>query len=143
MKMQQQIAVVTLGISDLERSKAFYRDGFGWTPVFETPEIAFYQMNGFVFGTWLKSSLERDTQQEGLSGPAPMSLAHNVREERDVQPAIDRLLAAGGTLLRAADSPPYGGLRGYVADPDKHIWEIAFNPLWPIDENGHVAFKQS
>ena len=143
MKMQQQIAVVTLGISDLERSKAFYRDGFGWTPVFETPEIAFYQMNGFVFGTWLKSSLERDTQQEGLSGPAPMSLAHNLREEADVQPAIDRLLEAGGTLLRAADSPPYGGLRGYVADPDKHIWEIAFNPLWPIDENGHVAFKQS
>lgn len=53
---------------------------------------------------------------------------------------IDRLIAAGGSLLRAADAPPYGGLRGYVADPDGHLWEIAFNPAWSIDQNGRATF---
>ncbi len=139
--MQQQIAVVSLGISDLERSKEFYREGFGWTPVFENEEIAFYQMNGFVFGTWLKSSLEDDTKQQVLPGSGGVTLAHNVARESDVQIVIDKLVAAGGTVLREADAPPQGGRRGYIADPDEHIWEIAFNPLWPIDKDGHVTFK--
>ncbi|TYB87565.1 VOC family protein [Oceaniovalibus sp. ACAM 378] len=139
--MQQQIAVVTLGISDLERSKAFYRDGFGWTPVFENAEIAFYQMNGFVLGTWLKSSLEEDTKHQVLPGSGAVALAHNVSKEGDVQTVLDKLVAAGATVLREADEPPQGGRRGYIADPDGHIWEIAFNPMWPIDEDGHVTFK--
>ncbi len=139
--MQQQIAVVTLGISDLERSKTFYREGFGWTPVFENAEIAFYQMNGFVLGTWLKSSLEEDTMQQGLPGSGAVALAHNVSKAGDVQTVLDKLVAAGATVLREADEPPQGGRRGYIADPDGHIWEIAFNPMWPIDEDGHVTFK--
>ncbi|MDN3720535.1 hypothetical protein QW131_17980 [Roseibium salinum] len=61
MTMQQQISVVTLGIADLSRSRRFYTEGFGWVPVFENPEIIFYQMNGFVLGTFLKSSLEKKT----------------------------------------------------------------------------------
>lgn len=138
--MQQQIAVVTLGVSDLERSKTFYRDGFGWTPVFANAEIAFYQMNGFVFGTWLKSSLEEDTNTAGLSAPGAVALAHNVPHEGDVRAVMETLVAAGATVLRDADTPPQGGLRGYIGDPDGHIWEIAWNPAWPIDENGHVVF---
>ncbi|WP_036175933.1 glyoxalase, partial [Palleronia rufa] len=58
--MQQQISVVTLGIRDLGRSTRFYRGGFGWAPIFENEEIAFYQMNGFVLGMWLRPALERD-----------------------------------------------------------------------------------
>lgn len=139
--MQQQIAVITLGVSDLERSKSFYRDGFGWKPTFENAEIAFYQMNGFVFGTWLKSSLEEDTRQKCAPGANAMALAHNVPDERDVEIVIAELVAAGATLLRKAGEPPQGGRRGYVADPDGHIWEIAWNPEWPIDNNGHVTFK--
>lgn len=138
--MQQQIAVVTLGVSDLERSKRFYRDGFGWTPVFENEEIVFYQMNGLVFGTWLKASLEEDTNQRDLPAPGAMTLAHNVSEEGDVQAVMTSLVAAGATVLREADAPPQGGLRGYVGDPDRHIWEIAWNPAWPIDEEGRVVF---
>lgn len=138
--MQQQIAVVTLGVSDLERSKSFYGEGFGWNPVFENEEIAFYQMNGLVFGTWLKSSLEEDTKQQGLAPPGAVTLAHNVIEEDEVQTVIDKLVSAGATLLREADAPPQGGRRGYISDPDGHIWEIAWNPVWPVDEDGHVTF---
>ena len=61
--MQQQISVISLGIGDLERSKRFYREGFGWHPVFENAEIAFYQMNGFVFGMWLRAALEGDVRR--------------------------------------------------------------------------------
>jgi uncharacterized glyoxalase superfamily protein PhnB len=79
-------------------------------------------------------------RQPGTTQPSPMSLAHNVPAEAAVAPLIERLVAAGGKLLRAADAPPHGGYRGYVADPDGHAWEIAFNPAWPIDAEGHVTF---
>ncbi|WP_240989439.1 VOC family protein [Salipiger mangrovisoli] len=98
--MQQQISVITLGVSDLEKSKRFYGDGFGWAPVFENAEIVFYQMNGLVFGTWLKASLEEDARASDLPPAGAMSLAHNVPEEGDVDSVIKTLVAAGATVLR-------------------------------------------
>lgn len=138
--MQQQLSVITLGIADLARSRRFYGDGFGWTPVFANEEIVFYQMNGFVLGTWLTIALEGDMQRTGLARPGAFSLAHNVASGGEVQPTLDRLAQFGGRVLRAADAPPYGGLRGYVADPDDHAWEIAWNPAWPISPEGYVRF---
>ncbi len=139
--MQQQIAVVTLGVADHERSKRFYGDGFGWTPVFEAPGILFYQMNGLVLGLWTAEELEADMQRPGSVKPGAFALAHNVSSREEVQPLLDRLASAGGRVLRPADAPPHGGFRGYVADPDDHAWEIAFNPSWPIDAEGRVTFR--
>ncbi|PXA98428.1 glyoxalase [Nostoc sp. 3335mG] len=139
--MQQQLSVITLGIADLARSCRFYGEGFGWTPVFANDEIAFYQMNGFVLGTWLTPQLEADMQRPGLTRPGAVALAHNVAAQDQVQPLIDRLVAAGGTLLRPADAPDHGGFRGYVADPDDYAWEIAWNPAWTIDAEGRVTFS--
>lgn len=136
---QQQISVVTLGVADLARSKRFYGDGFGWTPVFENEEIAFYQMNGLIMGTWLKDRLAEDMRRQA-DGTSAIGLAHNVPGEQAVRDLIDRLAAHGGTVLRPADAPPHGGFRGYVADPDGHAWEIAHNPAWPIDDEGRVTF---
>ena len=138
--MHQQISVITLGVADLVRARRFYKDGFGWTPVFENEEIQFYQMNGLVLGLWLQAALEADMQRGGLARPGAFALAHNVPTQADVQPVLDRLAAHGGTILRAADAPAHGGFRGYVADPDDHAWEIAWNPAWPIDADGHVTF---
>jgi catechol 2,3-dioxygenase-like lactoylglutathione lyase family enzyme len=138
--MQQQISIVTLGVADLARSRRFYVEGFGWTPVFHNEEIVFYQMNGFVLGTWLETALAADTRRPKLMRPGCFSLAHNVPTREAVQPTIERLSRSGGHLLRAPDAPPYGGLRGYVADPDDHTWEIAWNPAWSIDSNGFVRF---
>ncbi|MET0291920.1 MAG: VOC family protein [Steroidobacteraceae bacterium] len=138
--MQQQLSVITLGVADLARSRRFYIEGFAWTPVFENAEIAFYQMNGFVLGTWLTSKLEEDMQRKGLVRPGAFALAHNVPNEADVEPLLERLAAAGGRILRRADAPEHGGFRGYVADPDEHAWEIAWNPAWKIDERGLVTF---
>ena len=138
--MQQQISVITLGIADLVRSRRFYVEGFGWAPVFENEEIVFYQMNGLMLGTWLQSGLETDMQRPNLARPGAFALAHNVPGQNDVQPLIDRLAKAGGRVLRHGDAPPHGGFRGYVADPDDHAWEIAWNPAWSIDERGLVTF---
>ncbi|MBI1170038.1 VOC family protein [bacterium] len=138
--MQQQVSVITLGIADLGRARRFYEQGFGWTAVFANDEIVFFQMNGFVLGLWLASALEAETglRRAGTSGA--FAMAHNVPARSDVQPVMDRLVQAGGTVTRAASAPPHGGYRGYVADPDGHSWEIAWNPAWAIDDKGHVSF---
>jgi catechol 2,3-dioxygenase-like lactoylglutathione lyase family enzyme len=138
--MHQQISVITLGVQDLQRSRRFYVDGFGWTPVFDNGEVVFYQMNGFVLGTWTTRELEEDMQRPGLRTPGAFSLAHNVGSLEEVNCLMARLATAGGRVLRAGDAPPHGGFRGYVADPDDHAWEIAWNPAWAIDIQGHVTF---
>ncbi|MEN3974003.1 VOC family protein [Emcibacter sp. SYSU 3D8] len=138
--MQHQISVITLGVADLARSRRFYGDGFGWTPVFENPEIVFYQMNGLMLGTWLAGALADDLGRPVAAAPGLVSLAHNVPAQTDVAPVIERLCASGGTLVMAPSAPPHGGFRGYVADPDGHAWEIAWNPDWPISPEGHVRF---
>lgn len=137
--MQQQISVITLGVADVARSKAFYRVGFGWEPVFEQDDVAFFQMNGLMLGLWEKAQLESDMQRPGVP-PGSFALASNVESAEAVDAGIERLVAAGATLLRAADAPPHGGYRGYIADPDGNAWEIAWNPAWTVDNEGHVTF---
>ena len=138
--MQQQMSLITLGIAELARSRRFYVDGFGWKPVFENPEIIFYQMNGFILGTWLNGALEIDMKRTSLARRGAFAMAHNVATLGEVQPLIDRLAEHGGRVLRMGDAPPHGGFRGYVADPDEHAWEIAWNPSWPISAEGYVTF---
>ena len=136
---EQRASLITLGSRDLVAAKRFYCDGFGWKPVFENDEIVFYDLNGLLLATFVDGALSEDMQRSGLR-PGNFAIAHNVREEREVQPLIDALLAAGGTLLRAPDTSPIGGLRGYVTDPDEHAWEIAFNPSFRIEPSGKVVF---
>jgi len=139
--MQPYVSVITLGVAELARSRRFYVEGFGWSPSFENAEIVFYQLNGLVLGTFLDGALEADMNLAGLRRPGAFALAHNVRSEAEVAPLVERLAAAGGTIIRPADAPVHGGFRGYVADPDQHAWEIAWNPGWPIDAEGNVRFK--
>ena len=137
--MQKQISCVTLGVTDIARSRRFYIEGFGWKPVFENPDVVFYQMNGLMLGTWLTKELEGDMRRATLH-PGAYSIAHNVKTKDEVQPVIDRLAQFGGKVLRPADAPPHGGFRGYIADPDDHAWEIAWNPAWPISPEGYVTW---
>lgn len=138
--MQQQISIITLGVADLARSRRFYCEGFGWTPVFQNDEIVFYQMNGLMLGTWLTAALEADMQRPGLARPGAFALGHNVAAREAVQPLLQQLAKYGGRILKNGIAPPHGGFAGYVADPDDHAWEIAWNPAWPISPEGHVSF---
>ncbi|WP_347879890.1 VOC family protein [Tianweitania aestuarii] len=93
-----------------------------------------------MLGTWVNSGLDGDMRRPSGRVPSAFALGHNVANQADVEIVIRRLVEAGGTLLREADAPPHGGFRGYVADPDGHAWEIAWNPAWRIDERGLVTF---
>ena len=108
--------------------------------MFEHEDIIFYQMNGLMLGTWRRTALHADMNDATRNGSGSYALAHNVVRREDVEPTIKALIAAGGTPKRAADAPQHGGFGGYVADPDGHPWEIAWNPAWKVDERGLVTF---
>ena len=136
----QSVSVITLGVADLTRSKRFYVEGFGWEPVYEDHEIVFYQLNGTMLGTYLNGSLEKDMNSTRPVRPGAFALAQNLPNKDDVALLIERLAAAGGKVLRPADAPGHGGFRGYVADPDEHACEIAWNPGFAMDAEGNVTF---
>ena len=139
MAMTQQLSLITLSIHEIARSRRFYGEGFGWKPVYESNEVLFFQMNGIVLGLGLSSAFSADLQRpDGVSNG--FALAHNVASRDAVDALVDRLAAHGGQVLRTPDAPPHGGWRGYVADPDGHAWEIAWNPAWAIDAEGRVTF---
>lgn len=138
---QQSLSVITLSIHDIDRSRRFYGEGFGWKPVYESAEILFYQMNGVVLGLWLAPEFVADLgRPDGESNG--FTLSHNVPNREDVDRLIARLADHGGTIMRDPDEPPHGGRRGYVADPDAHAWEIAWNPAFAMDEEGRVTFGE-
>jgi catechol 2,3-dioxygenase-like lactoylglutathione lyase family enzyme len=140
MSEPQQISVITLGVTDLAPCRSFYNLGFGWRPAFEADEILFYQMNGLMLGLWLQPEMEVDTGRADLNRRGAFTLGHNVGSPEAVDALVARLDDHGGTLVLAGGKTDYGGYRGYVADPDDHVWEIAFNPEWSIDAQGHVTF---
>jgi catechol 2,3-dioxygenase-like lactoylglutathione lyase family enzyme len=137
--MEQRLSVISLGVADVERSKAFYA-GLGWSPVFEHETAIFYQAGGLVFA--LFPGLAEDACVEAeRRGPGLIALAHNVRSPEAVDAVVDQARAAGARITKPAQDAPWGGRTAYFADPDGHLWEVAWNPAWPIDAEGRVTFK--
>lgn len=136
--MEQRLSVISLGVADLARSRRFYVDGLGWKPAIEMDEIIFFQAGGLVVG--LFPGLAEDAGVEGAGRPfgGLIALAHNVRTRDEVDAMVAEVEAAGAVVTRAAQDLPWGGRSAYFADPDGHLWEIAWNPAWPIDEEGRV-----
>jgi catechol 2,3-dioxygenase-like lactoylglutathione lyase family enzyme len=139
---QPYVSIITLACGNAARSRRFYGEGFGWQPAFEVDEIAFYQLNGVLLGLYRTGDFAHDMAVDTIAPSGGFALAHNVRSEGEVTALIERLVASGGMIVRPADAPPHGGLRGYVADPDGHAWEIAWNPALPIDADGNITFPK-
>lgn len=138
---KQRITLVTLGVNDLGRARAFYA-ALGWQPA-EAPEgVVFYQMNGMVLGLFGKTDLAKDQGRPDADlGTGAMTLAQNFDTEADVDAAYASALAAGATPLKAPEKVFWGGYSGYYADPDGHVWELAMNPFWPLDASGGLTLK--
>lgn len=138
--MEQRLSLITLGVADLARARSFYEAGLGWTKGNAEEEVAFYQLNGLVLALWTREDLAADAQLTD-SGAAfsGMALAYNTRSHDEVDEVLAAAVAAGGTLLKAAEEMSWGGYSGYFADPDGHPWEVAWNPAWTIDEAGHIS----
>ncbi len=139
--MQQQVSVITLPVSDLAKSKAFYVDALGWTPVFDDGDVVFFQFNGFVLGLWSRASFDSDIHSKSVVEGHKMALGHNVGSREEVDALIGRMVSFGAKKLRQATPLPWGGYSGNVSDIDGHVWEIAHNPKWEISEEGYVRFK--
>ena len=132
--MEARISIITLGVSDLERSRTFYRDGLA-LPMRAQPSegIAFFETGATWLSLFPRESLAADANLAAAgSGFAGFALAHNVREKQEVEPTLAQAVAAGAKLLKPAEEPVWGGYSGYFADPDGYAWEVAWNPHFPI-----------
>ncbi|PWB39386.1 MAG: glyoxalase [Rhodocyclales bacterium] len=141
--MKQAISFITLGVADLARSRAFYR-ALGWRESSGSQaEVAFYQAGSVAFALFARDALAEDANvpPQGAGFPG-FTLAHNVSSEAAVDATLREAVAAGGRLVRAGEKAPWGGTRGYFADPDGFLWEVCFNPFFPLDENGFVTLPE-
>lgn len=143
--MEQRISMVTLAVADLARSRRFYETGLGWTVVSgETEGIVCFQLGGLVLALYGREAFAEDTGLGKPDGPAArpaIALAHNTRSREEVDAVIARAVAAGAHLQKPAEDAFWGGYSGYIADPDGHFWEIAWNPFSPITEDGRFLWQ--
>jgi len=140
----QRVTLITLGVDDLERSKAFY-GALGWVPTREMPgEVVFYQINGMALGFFGKAALAVDQgRPDAALGTGAMTLAQNFETEAEVDDAFSAALAAGASPLKKPEKVFWGGYSGYYADPDGHVWEVAHNPFWPLSEDGSLTLPSA
>ena len=129
--MKQKLSLVTLGVSDLERSIRFY-ESLGWKPLNRQPgeEVAFFEMGGVHLSLFGHEDLAADigVPFDATTRSSTFTLAHNEPSEAEVDRAFEEFLAAGATEVKRPATTAWGGYSGYVADPDGHLWEVAFNP---------------
>ena len=136
MSVPARISLVTLGVTDLERSGAFY-DALGWERVGDNEGVIFYRMAGAHLALFPRASLAEDARVPGdRSGSFGASLAINCADEAEVDAVFAHVTAMGATIDKAPERVFWGGYSGYFEDPDGFLWEVAFNPGWPLDERG-------
>lgn len=137
--MEQRLSLVTLGVRDLEVARTFY-ERLGWHGQ-EVERTVFFQAGPMVLALWGRSALAADAGVSDVSpaGFGGTTLAHNVRSEGEVDAVIAAARAAGATITRAPAVTFYGGYAGYFADPDGHLWEIAYNPGFALAEDGSIT----
>jgi predicted lactoylglutathione lyase len=140
--MKQSVSLITLGVSDYERTKSFYAT-LGWSPALEIEETAFYQANGVVLVLWSREKLAADTgiADDGASWSG-ITLAHNVASRQEVDDLLERASTAGGTITREPGETFYGGYAGVFRDLDGHAWEIAHNPGFGLATDGSVLLGE-
>lgn len=142
--MEPRLSFLTLGVADLARSRAFYRDMLGWPLSPKSQDgVAFFQLNGFVLALFPADELAKDADLPvGTMGRySRISLAYNVRERDDVDALLATLAARGVEIPRPASDAFWGGRTGYFADPDGYLWEVAWNPGGYLDERGNFVFE--
>jgi catechol 2,3-dioxygenase-like lactoylglutathione lyase family enzyme len=136
MSVPAKISLVTLGVTDLERSGAFY-DALGWERVGEPEGVIFYRMAGAHLALFPLPSLAADAHVgPDRSGFFGASLAINCADENEVDAVFAHVTAMGATIRKPAERVFWGGYSGYFEDPDGFLWEVAYNPGWPLDERG-------
>ncbi len=138
--MEQRLSLVTLGVRDLARAKAFY-EALGWRPREGDEGVVFFQAGGLVVALWDRAELAADSGVEDAGGWGGVTLAHNVRSPAEVDAVLAQAEAAGAAIPRRGAETFWGGDSGVFVDPDGHPWEVAHNPGWTIAEDGSVRLS--
>lgn len=138
--MIQKISFITIGVDNLEKVKRFYIDKFGWKPLKDSDGIVFFKMNGFILGLFPNEELAEDAgvANDG-KGFKRFALAINLRSEKEVDDMFSELEQKGVKIVKAPEKVHWGGYRGYVADVENNLWELAYNPFLEMDEEGNVS----
>jgi catechol 2,3-dioxygenase-like lactoylglutathione lyase family enzyme len=138
--MEPRLTLITLAVADVEASRRFYeRLGFRASRAGVAGEVAFFDAGGAVLALWRREALAADSRVAiDRPGSAGVALAHNARDRDAVDRALAEAAAAGGRIVKPAIATDWGGYAGYFADPDGHLWEVAWNPHWPLDDRGLV-----
>lgn len=142
--MEQRLHFLTLATPDLGAARKFYRDGLGWTLLFDQPgEIVFFQIApGLALGLFDAEKFDQDLLREhSTNGVTGVVLSHNEPDRESVESTLAAFEAAGGTILKSAQEGAFGGVfHGHAADPNGVVWEIAHNPGWRIGADGATIF---
>lgn len=138
--MEPRISLITLGVADLDRARAFY-ERLGWRRKVKAAEgVAFFQMGGMALSLYPRHELAADARLSAEGGGfAGFALAYNTRARDEVDSVLAEAVAAGATLLKPAEEAFWGGYSGYFADPDGFAWEVAWNPGFSLDEEGRLT----
>jgi uncharacterized protein len=137
--VRQSVSLVTLGVSDFERAKVFY-ESLGWSVTWEAEETAFFQANRIVLVLWSREKLASDMGiADETAGWSGIALAHNVGSRDEVHAVIERARRNGAEVTREPSETFYGGYAGVFRDLDGHVWEIAHNPGFGLEEDGSVT----
>jgi uncharacterized protein len=145
--MEPRISLVTLGVADLARSRRFYEDGLGWRPsAASVATTVFYQLGGLALALYGRAALAAGSglgaEAASGSGFGGIALAHNVRTRGEVDAVLAEAERAGGRVLAPAKTAEWGGYTGCFADPDGHVWEIAWNPHFALDAAGALRLPE-
>jgi uncharacterized protein len=136
--VEQRVSLVTLGVSDLPRSRRFY-EALGWkTRAGPDADVVFFQTGGLVVALWDRAKLSADSGVPDEDGFGGIVLAHNVRSPIEVDEVMAEAERAGATVTRPAGKTFWGGYSGVFVDPDDHPWEVAYNPRWTLTDEGSV-----
>ncbi len=135
--MEQRVSLITLGVSDLPRARAFY-EALGWEVSDDPEETVFFQAGGLIVALWSRKSLEEDTDVEDTGGWGGVTLAHNVSSPAEVDNILEEARLAGARIAREGAETFWGGYSGVFVDPDGHPWEVAHNPGWTLAPDGTI-----
>ena len=137
--MEQRVSLITLGVTDLPRARAFY-EALGWrTGAAPDDDVVFFQAGGAVLALWDRTRLAEDSGVEDAPGWGGVTLAYNVRSPAEVDSVIDEARAAGARIAREGGETFWGGYSGVFVDPEGHPWEVAHNPRWTLRPDGSLV----
>ena len=137
--LPQRLTMVTLGVRDMDRSAAFYNKLGFKAAEFDSEDVRFFDMNGVVLGLYGHDGLAEDAAVDAAGhGFRGIALALNLESEKAVDEALAFAARCGAEIKKRAEKVFWGGYSGYFADPDGHLWEVAFNPHAPLDDNGRM-----